>query len=77
MMRGMMRARLSVILLAALVFPGAARAECIGGGCYDDLLIILILLAVGALIIIGLVVWLAVRLVRRWLRKRRAGVTPG
>lgn len=53
-------------LVAALcLLPQAARAECLGGGCYDGLVAILFLVAFA---VIGLFVLLLVFLPRRWRR---------
>ena len=56
----------------AVLLPQAAAAECLGQGCYDGLLTVLVLLAVGAVAIAVLLVWLVVRLIRR-IRAGRPG----
>lgn len=53
------------LVVALCLAPQAARAECLGGGCYDGLVLILLL---AALAVIGAIVLLLVVLPRRWRR---------
>lgn len=47
-----------------------ARAECLGQGCYDGLLVALILIGLGGLAIVALAIWLLLRLLRHLRRNR-------
>jgi hypothetical protein len=53
------------LLVAGLLIPGSAFAECLGQGCYDDLAYIL---AAMAAVVLGLVITLVVLLLKRKFR---------
>lgn len=53
------------VAAAAFLTPGAARAECLGGGCYDGLVLIVVL---AVLAVLGAIGFILVRLPRRWRR---------
>lgn len=53
------------LIFATVMMPVAARAECLGDGCYDGLVAALLAYAIGALAIVVGAIYLAVKIGKR------------